>query len=234
MVKSGVLYSEVELAAKRAIVKAADELLMQRVGDPAPKRKDAVYELILTVLSQNTSDHNRDIAFGNLRERFPEWELVRKAKAEEIEEAIRPGGLAKQKSRNILSILDWVKEQSGGYDLNWLGKIPLPEALDKLTALPGVGIKTASVVMCFSFGAPVFPVDVHIHRICRRWGLSPAKGTAETTHYLMQPLIPEGRWKQLHLNMLKLGRIICRPAKPNCPDCPVKGICEFYRKSASR
>jgi len=230
MGKRSFLYNEDELMAKRKLVKAADELLKQRYGNPAPRRKDAVYELILTVLSQNTSDHNRDLAFGNLRQKFPEWEQVRTADIADIEEAIRPGGLAKQKSRNLLRILDWVKAQSGGYNLDWLGQMPLAEALDKLTSLPGVGIKTAAVVMCFSFNAPVFPVDVHIHRICRRWGLSPEKAAAETTHYLMQDLIPPGRWKELHLNMLKLGRSLCRPAKPNCPECPVKDVCQFYKK----
>lgn len=227
MNKNLVEYTPSELIEKRAFLVRIDTRLTAQYGDPAPVPKDPVHELILTVLSQNTSDHNRDIAFNSLKKKYPSWESAAKASAAEIENAIRSGGLAQQKSKRIVEILRWIKTQSGGYNLDWLGDLPLEQALSKLTALKGVGIKTASVVMCFSFDAPVFPVDVHVHRICRRLELSPPKGTAETTHYFLQPLIPDGRWKQLHLNLLKLGRTVCRPANPDCPHCPLSDICPY-------
>ena len=218
-------YNEDELPTKRIFLQKVDFLLTNRFGNPSPARKDPVHELILTILSQNTSDHNRDLAFNKLMNRWPSWDEIAHAAPEEIEDAIRSGGLAYQKSHRIKEILYWIKSQSGEYKLDWLDSLPLKEALERLTALKGVGIKTASVLMCFSFDAPVFPVDVHVHRICRRLNLSPEKGTAETTHFYLQPLIPENRWKELHLNMLQLGRSDCRPSKPDCPACPLTKIC---------
>jgi len=226
-----VEYTPAELTVKRAFLVRADSLLTARYGDPAPVPKEPVHELVLTVLSQNTSDHNRDTAFRSLMEKYPDWEAVMNASAADLENTIRSGGLAKQKSKRIIEILHWVRVQSGVFNLDWLGNIPLDRALSELTALKGVGIKTASVVMCFSFDAPVFPVDVHVHRICRRLDLSPQKGTAETTHWYLQPLIPGGRWKQLHLNLLKLGRTFCRPSNPDCPHCPLSDICPFPESS---
>jgi len=229
MKNSIIQYSEKELVEKQALVKEVDNLLTKKYGNPAPMKKDAVHELILTVLSQNTSDHNRDLAFKNLTDKFPRWEQLWAAPLEEIEAAIRPGGLAKQKSQNIKQILCWLRDQSPDFNLNWLGKIPLQQALNKLISLKGVGIKTASVVMCFCFDAPLFPVDVHIHRICRRLHLSPQNGTAEMTHRYMQPLIPYGRWQELHLNLLILGRSLCRPKNPGCMPCPLNEICQYYK-----
>ena len=227
MKKPNIDYTPAELKSKRTFLHEVDALLTEEYGDPAPKPKEPVHELILTVLSQNTSDSNRDRAFKSLTEKYNGWESIARASATEIEKAIRSGGLAGQKSKRIIEILNWIKQQSGSYSLDWLGAMPLDEALDKLTALKGVGVKTASVVMCFSFDAPVFPVDVHVHRISRRLELSPAKGTAEITHYCMQPLIPDDRWKELHLNMLKLGRTYCRPTNPDCGNCPLFGICPY-------
>ena len=220
-------YTPADLQAKRALLAQADSLLTKKYGDPSPVPKEPVHELILTILSQNTSDHNRDRAFKSLQMKYPDWESIAAASPAEIETAIRSGGLAKQKSKNIVEILNWVHDQSGSFNLDWLGEIPLEQALSRLTALKGVGIKTASVVMCFSFDAPVFPVDVHVHRICRRLELSPHNGTAETTHGYLQPLIPGGRWKQLHLNLLKLGRTSCRPSNPDCPRCPLADNCPY-------
>lgn len=233
MKRPGFIYSGEEILSGRKFLSEIDRLLKEHFGDPVPKRKDPAHELILTVLSQNTSDHNRDMAFAGLKAQFDNWEKLSEAPVEKVEAAIRAGGLAKQKSRRILEILQWVKSKSGDFDLEWLGNIPLDEALNELTALKGVGIKTASVVMCFSFDSPVFPVDVHIHRIARRLGISPDKGTAETTHWSMQGIIPPGRWKQLHLNMLKLGRKYCRPSKPDCQECPINEMCPYY-KTAGR
>ena len=225
MKRLAINYSSDELQQKRTLLRKVDSLLSRQFGDSSPNRKNPVHELILTILSQNTSDHNRDLAFNHLLKRFPAWDEIAQAAPEEIEDAIRSGGLANQKSRRIKEILSWIESQSGEYNLDWLDNIPLENALDKLTSLKGIGIKTASVLMCFSFDAPVFPVDVHVHRICRRLGLAPEKGTAENTHFYMQPLIPENRWKELHLNMLKLGRSFCRPSKPDCQNCPLYRLC---------
>jgi endonuclease-3 len=213
-------------AEKKAIVYKLNKLLKSYFGEAKITRQpDPLDQLILTILSQNTSDHNRDLAFAELKRRYPDWEQAAGAKPDDLAHAIRAGGLANQKSYNILNILKWLKTTHNEYSLNWLEKLPLEEAITQLTGFKGVGVKTAAVVLCFCFKAEVFPVDVHIHRICRRLRLVPESASAEKTHYLMQPLIPEGEALSLHLNMLKLGRIFCRPRNPNCKDCPVQEIC---------
>jgi endonuclease-3 len=219
-------YTATELSAKRDFIRKIDHLLQKHFGEPEVKPTPAPLDtLILTVLSQNTSDHNRDLAFADLKQRFPNWDKVAEAPVTEIAQTIRSGGLANIKSQRIKEILNWVKERSGGYNLDWLKNLTLEEALKTLQTLKGVGIKTASVVMCFCFQAEIFPVDVHIHRICRRLELVPTTASAEKTHWLMQPLIPSDRAKSLHLNMLKLGRKQCRPRKPDCENCPLLKVC---------
>ena len=227
-------YSEEELALKRAFISEADRLLKIRFGDPSIKKQSGPLDtLIITILSQSTSDHNRDLAFSELKRRFPTWKQAAEASESEIADAIRSGGLANQKSRRIKDILSWVWKKSGEYSLDWLEDYTLNEAIEILTALKGVGIKTAAVVMCFAFDAEIFPVDVHIHRICRRLGLAPIKTAAEKTHRLMQPLISPGRCKAFHLNLLILGRRICRPSNPSCEECPLSGICPYFSYTSS-
>ena len=216
--------------AKKILTLEADRLLSEIFGEPAKNPPvNPLNSLIITILSQSTSDRNRDIAYRSLKNRFPGWEDAARASACDIAEAIHCGGLANQKAQRIKDILDWVKSAAGEYSLDWLADLPRDEAIDALTSLKGVGIKTAAVVLCFAFDEDIFPVDVHIHRICRRLGLVSSKASAEKTHHLMQPLIPSGRARSFHLNLLKLGRAFCRPTKPDCPGCPLLKICPFSR-----
>ena len=202
---------------------------MEHFGEPdKPIPRDPLEVLILTVLSQSTSDHNRDMAFAEMKRRYPTWEQTASVSWEELAEAIRSGGLANQKAKRILDILAWLKAEKGGYTLDWVNDIPTEQTISELTTLNGVGLKTAAVLLCFSFDVDIFPVDVHVNRICRRLGLAPEKASAEKTHHLMQPLVPEGRAKPFHLNLLKLGRTYCRPTNPDCPNCPVKNDCRYY------
>ena len=194
-------------------------------------------ELVLTVLSQNTNDRNRDIAYGRLRERFPAWEDVRDAPQQEVEDAIRPGGLAPTKSKviqNILRALD-------GDDLAWLGDAPVEEGRDYLVALPGVGRKTAACVLLFSFGLPDVPVDTHVFRVGTRLGLFRPGASLEEAHDEMLRFAPgeaggeaaaEGgapRAYELHVSLIRHGRRTCTARNPNCPECPLLSICPYGR-----
>jgi len=197
-----------------------------------PQRKsnhDPLSNLILTVLSQNTNDKNRDQAYQRLKERFPTWEGIMKADVKKIEEAIRPGGLAKQKSERIQSILKWIHQEYGNLNLNALCNMIPEEAIEKFCQLKGIGVKTISVVLMFSCGVDIFPVDTHVHRICRLLGLVPNNASAEKTFWLMQPFVPEGKSFSLHMNFLKLGRTICLARKPRCKQCPINQYCDYYR-----
>ncbi len=181
--------------------------------------------LILTVLSQSTNDRNRDVAYARLKEQFPDWQSVMNASSEEIADAIRPAGLANQKSVRIKNILQWIFENYGTFDLEFLCDMDPDQVTETFLKLKGIGIKTISVVLMFACGVDVFPVDTHVHRICRRLELVGEKATAEKTHYLMQTLVPEGKSYSLHNNFLHLGRTICKAQRPKCSQCPLNDLC---------
>ena len=205
--------------------------LENRFGVPQRKSDiDPLSNLILTVLSQSTNNKNRDAAYERLREKFPEWEQVMNANVKEVEDAIRPGGLAKQKSERIQDILKWIYQEYGSFNIDSLCEMNPDEAIERFCQLKGVGIKTITVVLMFSCGVDVFPVDTHVHRICRLVGLVPEKVSAEKTYWLMRPLVPAGKSFSLHMNLLKLGRTICLARKPRCEQCPIHHLCHYYQK----
>jgi len=196
-----------------------------------PKRKniiDPLSNLVLTVLSQSTNDKNRDTAYQRLKERYPTWEKVMNAEQKVIADVIRPGGLANQKSERIQNILKWINEHYGKLELDSLCSMDPDQAIEKFTQLKGIGVKTISVVMMFSCGIDIFPVDTHVHRICRRIGFVPEKASAEKTFWLMRPIVPEGKSFSLHMNFLNLGRTICLARKPKCEKCPINQLCDFF------
>ena len=203
-------------------------LLEKAYGVPmATGTRPPLDALVETVLSQSTSDTNSHRAYISLRSAFDSWEKVMKAPVREIEKAIRIGGLSNQKSKRIQEILRWVKKEFGSLDLRCLRTMPPDRAVEMFTQVPGIGIKTISVVLLFSCGKDVFPVDTHVHRICRRLGLVPEKASANKTHEIMAPLVPKGKAYSLHVNLLKLGRTICRPGSPLCDTCPLEKLCQF-------
>jgi endonuclease-3 len=186
-------------------------------------------ELVRTVLSQNTNDRNRDVAFERLRQRFPSWEAVRDADADEVVEAIRPGGLAQQKAPRIQEIL---RRSGDPIDLDWLAAAPREEAMGFLTGLPGVGRKTAACVQIFSFGIPEIPVDVHVHRVGRRLGLFREGASLEEAHDEMRAITDPEDAYELHINLIRHGRAICRP-RPRCPECALLRMCPYGRQSGA-
>ncbi len=189
-------------------------------------RGDLLSLLVGTILSQNTSDINRDRAFAALKERFPTWEEVLNAPLEEVERTIRGAGLYRQRAKRIREILHRIKEERGELSLDFLRDLPPEEAHKWLLSLPGVGRKTAAIVMLFGLGAPYFPVDTHIKRVTRRLGLWDGRGDP---HDALAPLVPRGREYELHLHLIRLGREICRPRGPRCRECPLKDLCPFPR-----
>ena len=187
-----------------------------------------VDELVLTILSQNTNDRNRDVAYGRLRERFPDWTDVRDAPCEAVEEAIRPGGIAHVKARRIQAILRVL----GDDDLGWLETAPLADARDYLTALPGVGRKTAACVLLFSFGRAEVPVDTHVFRVGTRLGLfRPGASFDEAHDELLRVPDPADAY-ELHVSLLRHGRRTCVARAPRCRRCPLRRMCPYGRARA--
>jgi endonuclease-3 len=192
-----------------------------------------IAELVRTVLSQNTNDRNRDVAFGRLRERFPTWEEVRDAPLGEVADAIRPGGLADTKAPRIQDILRSLTASDHGLDLDWLADAPRDEALEFLTELPGVGRKTAACVLIFALGRPEIPVDVHVYRVGGRLGLFPAKASFEAAHDEMLAIVDPKDAYELHINLIEHGRAICRPT-PRCPECALRRMCPYWRARGAK
>ena len=183
---------------------------------------DAMAELVLTVLSQSTNDRNRDVAYLRLRERFPSWEAVRDAPLEEVEEAIRPGGISKVKSARIQAILQAIGDP---LDLAWMRAAPVEESQRYLCALPGVGRKTAACVLLFSFGLRDVPVDTHVSRVGMRLGLLRPKAPFKELHDAMLALTPPGAELELHVNLLRHGRRTCHAQRPACGACALRRMC---------
>ena len=215
----------------RRRIRAIRDRLRAAYGKPELEPHRApLDELILTVLSQNTNDRNRDVAYGRLRERFSSWAAVRDAPQAEVEEAIRPGGLAPTKSKviqNILRALD-------GDDLAWLETAPVEEGREYLCSLPGVGRKTAACVLLFSFGLPDVPVDTHVFRVGTRLALFRPGASFEEAHDEMLRFADEAY--ELHVSLIRHGRRTCTARDPDCPDCPLLSICPYGRErlAASR
>jgi endonuclease-3 len=192
-----------------------------------------IAELILTVLSQSTNDRNRDVAYLGLLERFPSWEAVRDAPVDEVEEAIRPGGISRVKSARIKSILraitasapDHGADPAHPLSLDWLAGLSVPEAQRYLISLPGVGRKTAACVLLFALGMRDVPVDTHVSRVGTRLGMFRPKAPFEELHDTMLAITPPGEELELHLNLLRHGRRTCFARSPACGDCALNRIC---------
>ena len=208
------------------IVHWIDERLNERFGTVSTETDDPVETLVLTILSQNTNDTNRDRAYASLLEAFGSLDAVRDQPLEAVAAAIRVGGLHRQKAQSILHALDRIAQERGALDLSFLGEQPMDEALSWLLRLPGVGKKTAGIVLLFSFRRPYFPVDTHIRRIATRIGWLSEQ---DDPHDRMNRLLPAdpSLMRRLHLHLISHGRSICKARNPQCDACTLRTVCAF-------
>jgi len=182
-------------------------------------------ELVLTFLSQNTSDLNSGRAFQALKARFPDWQAVIDAPTEELADAIRSGGLADRKAPRIQKALRRILEERGEFNIDFLADLPVDDAMHWLTSFDGIGHKTASIVMLFCFGKAAFPVDTHVGRVTRRLGLAAPKDTEEKIKGLWERLVPSEWYYALHLNLIRHGREVCHAHRPECERCVLNDLC---------
>jgi endonuclease III len=191
-----------------------------------PRRLDPIEELILTVLSQNTSDVNRDRAFAAMRTSYPTWELLAQASPSDLAAVIKPGGLSNIKAPRILAILREIRaRQDGSLDLGWMRDASSERVEQYLTSLPGVGPKTAACVLAFSLDRPALPVDTHVFRVARRLGFLDERTDAGRAHRVMEDLVPEELRIRMHVGLIRHGRTICRAGRPACEICPLQDLC---------
>ena len=186
---------------------------------------DAMAELVLTLLSQNTSDTNSGRAFARLLQRFPTWQDILDAPVGEVEEAIRPGGLAPTKAPRLQAMLAEVKARTGGFDLRFLEDLPVDQAREWLRSLPAVGPKTAACVLLFGLGMPALPVDTHVYRVATRLGLVSSKLTPEKAQTELEARVPAADHYRFHILLIRHGRHTCTARAPTCSVCPLLGGC---------
>jgi endonuclease-3 len=232
--------------------------LGERYGRPAWERRlDPTSELILTILTQNSADTNAEVAFEALRNRYPsggevrahnpgagwggfglpdgaapDWAAVEFAPLPELVDTIRPGGLANQKAPRLQATLRKIREERGDYDLEFLGDLPPLEARAWLTTIDGIGKKTASILLLFSFGQPLFPIDRHVDRVVRRVGLLPAKATVDQAHDLLLGLLAPDQMYEAHVNLIQHGRKVCHAQRPAHELCPLRDRCRYVNPKA--
>ena len=193
----------------KIIAKTLDELFPQ---PPIPlKHKDPFTLLISVLLSAQTTDAMVNRVTPILFKKADTPRKMTKLRVDEIRQIIKPIDLAPTKAANIHKLSGILVEKHRG---------KVPETFEDLEALPGVGHKTASVVMAQAFGIPAFPVDTHIHRLAHRWGLSNGKSVVQTERDLKR-IFPEEQWNKLHLQIIYFGREYC-PARNHYPnECPL-------------
>ncbi len=218
---------------RRARVRAIRNRLRELYGRPVNRpHGHPIAELVRTILSQNTNDRNRDVAYERLRAALPTWVDVRDAEVEVVEEAIRPGGLAPSKAPRIQQVLRELPVTDDEPTLDWLAEADRDEAIGFLVDLPGVGRKTAACVMIFALGRPEIPVDTHVYRVGGRLGLFPEGTSFERAHDEMLAITDPEDAYELHINLITHGRRVCRP-KPRCGDCALRRMCPWYRRNAA-
>ena len=224
---------------------------------PWMRRWDPTSELVMTILTQNSADVNAEHAFEALRRVYPsnlpseehrpgpgwggvglpdgvppDWAHVDAAPLAEVIEVIRPGGLPNQKAKGIKAALQAIREARGDYSLEFLGEMSALDARTWLTGIKGVGVKTASVVLLFSFGLPLMPVDRHVERVSRRVGLLPPKANAEEAHDYFLAMLEPDEMHEAHVNLIRHGRLICHARRPNHDACPLRTRCRFVDPKA--
>jgi endonuclease-3 len=207
----------------REKIKQLAALLEKKYGKLAWQSKgDPLEILVLTILSQNTNDKNRDRAFAALKKKFPDYESIVLAPTERVADAIKEGGLQHQKAQRIQEVLRRIKQERGAYDLSYLDTLSTEAAFQELIKFNGVGKKTIGVVLTFSLNKPYFPVDTHIDRITHRLGLVKER---EDPHDVMNAIVPKELTYQFHLHLIWHGRETCKARKPFCEKCVIARLC---------
>ncbi len=226
--------------SKDTITKLAEEIAEEKpfkyivlnlentFGEPklSPK-SDPLAMLIKIILSQATTGTNSRRTFQNLKDKFGNWENVLNADEKEIADVIRLGGLADQKAKVIKDLLVQVKEEHGSLSLEFVEKMSNEEARKFLQNFRGIGPKTAACTLLFASHKEIFPLDTHIFRIFKRMGILPEKVTDKKAHLLLNELVLKGKFYSLHVNLIRLGKQICRPQNPKCEECPLVEYCDY-------
>lgn len=205
------------------------KILISKYGKEVSERKlPPIDELVMTILSQHTNDINMFRAFESLKAAYTSWEEVLAAPQDELAVTIRSSGMFNLKAKRIQATLREIQKRVGKLDISHLETMEIAEAKEWLTSLHGVGPKTAAIVLLFSFGLPVLPVDTHVWRVTKRLGIIDMKVSREKAHVLLEQILPTDCIPSLNKNLVRHGREICRAQNPKCSNCFLNNICDFY------
>ena len=216
--------SELEERPLRYIIQNLERTFGTPVLQP---KSDPLEMLIRVILSQATTDVLSERTFQSLTAKFKTWENLLSAETSEVAESIKMGGLANQKAQVIKELLSNVKAENGSLNLNFLHDLPTRAAVTYLKKFRGIGPKTIACTLLFASHKNIFPLDTHIFRVLRRVGIVPPKCADERAHEILDAVVPEGKFYSLHVNLIRLGRQICRPQEPLCERCPIVEYCDF-------
>lgn len=212
------------------VAKVLDRL-EARYGKVAYERRlEPMDELVSCILSQHTTDATSFPAFFRLREKYPSWEQVVAAGPARVASVVKRAGLANQKARSIVSALKEIKARTGAYSIDHLADRPMGEAREWLESLPGVGPKTASIVLCFAFGMDAIPVDTHIYRVSHRLGFIEKRVDANKAHDVLLSVVPKRDAYRYHVLLIQHGRTVCKAQRPRCDECELKDVCRFFQE----
>jgi endonuclease III len=222
------------LEERRAKVAPIAKELEALYGRKNYKPHDGMDELVSCILSQNTTDASRDKAFFAMKAKYNSWLEVQEAPRDELIDVVRPAGLSNSKAPNIQATLREILRQRGEHNIDFIQDLAPQEAIDWLMSFPGVGRKTASIVLCFAFNMPAFPVDTHVLRVGQRIGFLTPKINADNAHVLMEALVPASEYYSFHLQIIYHGRKICQARAPQCDSCPIQNYCDYYQNPTLR
>lgn len=219
----------------RARCARTNKLLIKAYGRPKwPGPEDPIDVLVRTILSQNTTSANAEKTYAAIKKGYRDWDAVASARPETVARLLKSGGLAKTKSKAIIGLLRDLKKERGTATLEFIKTMSVREAMRAFEAFEGVGPKTGACVLLFALGREICPVDTHIHRILQRMGIIPLEAAPEAAFELVQPLVPKGQSYAFHVNLIRLGREVCRAGRPRCSVCPVETECRYASKNLSR
>lgn len=208
-------------------IREINQKLKDYYGEPEPPQdQSGIDYLVETILSQNTNDINRDKAFDNLKEKYDDWEEVENADIDELTDTIRVAGLGPTKADRIQEALRIVREDQGSYDLEFIDDMSIDEGKEWLTDIPGIGPKTAAIILCFYFKKPVMPVDTHVHRVSKRLGLIPETASRTKAHDILEEKIPDDIKYEFHRLLIDHGREHCKARNPTCEEGPIPEMCK--------
>lgn len=212
-------------------IRQLNQELRAQYGPPEePVEQTGIDYLIETILSQNTNDINRDKAFEKLQRRYDDYADIENTPREELIETIRIAGLGPTKAERIQKALEIVREERGDYTLDFIEDMSVEEGKKWLTKIPGVGPKTAAIILCFHFRKPVIPVDTHVHRVSKRLGLIPENASREKAHDILEETVPDDIKYEFHRLLITHGRETCSARNPDCENCVLKEHCKYYEE----